>query len=483
MVNDSMRLSQLLGSLLLFAGLVLFAGCNKNNITDNPNDRLAFSTDTLTFDTVFSSLGSSTRLMKIYNPNNQRIRISNIRLAGGNASPFRINVDGISGTQFTNLEIAANDSMYLFAEVTIDPGNVDNPFWIVDSVVMETNGNIQSVLLGAYGQDAYFYRFDELCNTTWRNDKPHVILGNILVDTNCTLTITEGARIYVANNASLLVAGTLNVLGTADSVVTFEGLRLESFFDDLPGQWGQIIILRGSAQNTLQHARISESTSGIVIGSMVSDNLADFGVANLPDVSLKQVEIRQARDYGIFSFYADVSAENTLINGCGRNNVAALFGGRHTYTHCTLVNYGAIGIDHKLPIVRLSNYALQSETDIRVRPVEVAFRNSIIYGNLPGDASTSFGEIEIDTLPAPTPVDYVFDHCLLRTFLDVQPPEFIQVTANAEPRFEDILAEDFALRDDSPALDRGAAAYYLPTDLYGNDRQGHLDLGAIKRVE
>lgn len=483
MVTSPMRFFKSFGFWFLLLTMAFAAGCNKNNIIDNPDARLSFSTDTLTFDTVFSTLGSSTRLMKVFNPNNQRIRISRIQLAGGEASAFRINVDGLTGTQFSDIEIAAKDSIYIFAEVTIDPGSVDNPFLVLDSVVFETNGNIQDVKLAAYGQDAYFYQFEELCNTTWNDDKPHVILGNVLVDTNCTLTITEGTQIYVANDASLLVAGTINILGTADSVVTFEGIRLESFFDDLPGQWGQILILRGSQNNMIQHAKISESTSGIVIGSMVSNELADFSFSNIPDVSLQQVEIRQARDYGIFSFFSNVTAENTLINACGRNNVAALFGGLHTYTHCTFVNYGAIGIDHKLPIVRMSNYALQSQTDVRVRPADMAFHNSIIYGNLPGDATTSFGEIEIDTIEAPTQFDYVFDHCLLRTFLDVQQPEFQSVTANAEPRFENIAEEDFSLRDDSPALDRANPSFFLPTDLFGTDRQGQLDLGAVARKQ
>lgn len=481
MVNPPMTSIRVSGIWLLVVIGLLAASCNKNNIIDNPNAQLAFSTDTLAFDTVFTTLGSSTRLMKVFNPNAQRIRISHIQLAGAEDSPFRINVDGLTGTTFTDIEIAANDSIYIFAEVTIDPAQANNPFLVLDSIVFETNGNLQNVKLSAYGQDAYFYQFSELCNTTWHDDKPHVILGTILVDTNCTLTITEGTQVYVANEASLLVAGSIQVLGTADSVVTFEGIRVEPFFDDLPGQWGQILLLRGSQNNLLQHARISESTSGVVIGSMVSNDLADFNTTNLPDVNLQQVEIRQARDYGIFSFFANVTAENTLINACGRNNVAALFGGLHTYTHCTFVNYGAIGIDHKLPIVRLTNYALQSESDIRVRPADIAFRNSIVYGNLPGDASTTFGEIEVDTISTTTPFDYLFDHCLLRTFLDVQQPEFVQVTANAEPRFENINEEDFSLRDDSPALNRANATFFLPTDLFGTDRQGQLDLGAVAR--
>lgn len=461
--------------------VLLAAACNKQRITDNPEDRLAFSTDTLTFDTVFTTLGSSTRLFKIFNPNNQRIRISTIQLEGGAASPFRINVDGISGTRFSNVEIAANDSIYLFAEVTVDPGNVNNPFLIEDAVVFETNGNIQKVQLNAYGQDAYFYRFNELCTTQWNNDKPHVILGNILIDTQCTLTVTQGARIYVAQDANILVAGTLKMLGAKDSFITVEGIRQESFFDNLPGQWGQIIFLRGSRNNLLQFTALKEGTSGVVIGSSTSNQLADFSTTNLPDVTLEQVSIAQMQEYGIFSFFANVSALNTLITACGQNNVAALFGGTHTYTHCTLVNYGATGLEHKLPVFKMSNYALQSQTDVRVRPANVTVRNSIIDGNLPGDANTSLGEIQIDTVVTTVPFNYQFHHCLLRTFLNVQTPDFVQVTTNATPEFENAAEGDFSLTGQSPALNQADPAFLPPIDLFGTDRQGNADLGAVAR--
>ena len=41
---------------------------------------LSFSTDTLKFDTVFTSLGSVTRSFKIYNTNNKRVKINQIKL-------------------------------------------------------------------------------------------------------------------------------------------------------------------------------------------------------------------------------------------------------------------------------------------------------------------------------------------------------------------------------------------------------------------
>ncbi|MBI3235236.1 MAG: hypothetical protein HYZ42_14575, partial [Bacteroidetes bacterium] len=63
------------------------------------------------FDTVFTTVGSTTRNVRIRNKNNQKINISSIHLKGGSSSQFIVNVDGIKGTSFADIEIAAKDSM------------------------------------------------------------------------------------------------------------------------------------------------------------------------------------------------------------------------------------------------------------------------------------------------------------------------------------------------------------------------------------
>ena len=97
---------------LLVLGLLLGYSCQRpDDFTTNPEDMLAFSLDTLRFDTVFTSLGSATRSIKVYNRANRAIRISSISVASGAASKFRINVDGIPGNEATDVEILANDSI------------------------------------------------------------------------------------------------------------------------------------------------------------------------------------------------------------------------------------------------------------------------------------------------------------------------------------------------------------------------------------
>ena len=146
LIKNMVRWTALCGGLLL---LFTLAFCQKEKFTSDPADKLEFSTDTLRFDTVFTQLGSATRYFKIYNRHKESIRISRIFLEKGANSRYNLNIDGISGDDQENLEIAPNDSMYVFAEVTIDPNDDASPFVVDENVLFETNGNVQKVVLEA----------------------------------------------------------------------------------------------------------------------------------------------------------------------------------------------------------------------------------------------------------------------------------------------------------------------------------------------
>ena len=239
------------------------ASCRKDVFLTDSSVKLNFSTDTLTFDTVFTSIGSAARYFKIYNRENKKIKISDIKLAGGTDSHFRINVDGIAGIAAKDVEIAANDSLYIFAAVTVDPNNLANPFVIEDSILFNTNGNNQKVLLNAYGQNAHFY-YDSVITADqhWINDLPYVIIHSMIIDNNVTLTIDPGCRIYNHPHSLIGVKGKLFVNGTATDTVFFRGDRLEQYFKDLPGQWGGIIILPGSTGSNIEYTTLQDGEIG-----------------------------------------------------------------------------------------------------------------------------------------------------------------------------------------------------------------------------
>ena len=111
--------------LVSFCFLLLWSSCRKDlNFTSNGN--LRFSKDTVYLDTVFSNIGSSTYTLKVYNTSDENISIPKIKLRNGLNSNYRLNVDGmtgdlqLSGKEFSNVELLAKDSMYIFIETTID---------------------------------------------------------------------------------------------------------------------------------------------------------------------------------------------------------------------------------------------------------------------------------------------------------------------------------------------------------------------------
>src|ERR1035437_957402 len=206
-----------IGGICLFIGVISISSCKKDHITTDSSAKIGFSTSSILFDTVFTTVGSTTKTFLVYNRNSQSIKISSIRLARGTASNFRINVNGLKGVQFSDIEIRAKDSMFVFVEVTVNPNNSNSPLVIRDSIVFQTNGNMQDVHLEAWGQNAYFYTpnifpangfpgYSNIsCDAVWKNDKPHVIYAYAVVDSGCTLTIESGTKVYMHPGAVLYV--------------------------------------------------------------------------------------------------------------------------------------------------------------------------------------------------------------------------------------------------------------------------------------
>jgi len=223
---------------LIFIFFTCFAitSCKKEKFLKDSDAKLDFSTDTVQFDTVFTTIGSATLNFKVYNAYNKTLKISSIRLAKGNASFFRLNINGVSTRQLNDVELEAKDSMYIFVEVHVDPLNSNNPLVVQDSVVFETNGNFQDIKLVAFGQDVNLINGKIIRNdTTWTNSKPFLVYNSMLVDSGVTLNILSGTKIYFHKDSRLYVLGTLLANGNKGEPIIFRNDRLEHWYDDVPG--------------------------------------------------------------------------------------------------------------------------------------------------------------------------------------------------------------------------------------------------------
>jgi hypothetical protein len=282
-----MFLKRVVFSGLLIAGLFFILqmqSCRYDDFDTSPNLKLSFNADSLLFDTVFTTVGSSTRYFKVYNRHHSRINISQVELAGGSSSYFRINVDGRSGTRVNDIEIGPRDSIFIFVEVTVDPTGQDLPLVISDSVVFRLNNNVQDVKLVAWGQDAHFikpnYTDPEsgfsfhlvMEDALWAGPKPYVVYGFVLVAPGVTLKIDKGTRVHLHNRSAMVFypESTLKIQGTLEEPVLIQGDRLEPAYRDLPGQWGYIWLMATSRDHEIDYAVIKNGTYGIVMDSIGS---------------------------------------------------------------------------------------------------------------------------------------------------------------------------------------------------------------------
>ena len=88
--------------LLTFIGLVglIQSSCIEDDFTTSPSDILTFSRDTVSFDTVFTDLGTPTARLLVYNRAKKSVNISHIAFKRGDESNFQVNVDGMTGKTF-----------------------------------------------------------------------------------------------------------------------------------------------------------------------------------------------------------------------------------------------------------------------------------------------------------------------------------------------------------------------------------------------
>ncbi|MCF0201446.1 MAG: hypothetical protein HUK16_08850 [Bacteroidales bacterium] len=473
--------------LISTAILFLAAACKKENpISDNPSLKLAFSTDTLLFDTVFTSLGSTTHTLMIYNHHNEGLKISSIRLVKGESSSFRLNVDGMAGTEIYDKTIPANDSLFSFLRVTINPNDLNTPFVVEDELEFVTNGNTQTVKLMAWGQNANYIVGDQrvssipnafkivadsLETTIWNSERPYVIYGYALINSYGTLRIEPGTHIYVHGDGGIFSwsEGQLIIEGTAENPVIIEGDRLEADYKDVPGQWDQIYLMecRENADHIINHAIIRNSFIGINCQSVLK--------ATQSALRLSNTIIENQSGCGFYSMYFAAEMKNFVIANSGVNAMQ-IHGGDYRFVHGSITNYCTFAANNYVAL-SVDNYVNNYATnEVYVYPLSnCEFNNCIVYGKNENEISTSFYP-DADTI-------YSFDHCLLKSKRFVDYPAFNRCIFNREPCFANENRNDFHLDSlSSAAIGMGNPIYSheVPFDFDGISRVGMPDIGAFQ---
>jgi hypothetical protein len=471
-----------------------FFACKNNfeNYSNNPQDLLSFSADTVSFDTVLTTVYSPYLYFSIYNKNSKPLLISSIQLAGGENSDFKINVDGMAGTSFQNVEILANDSLFVLVNIKPKENGQYTPTLSNDYIIFETHNVQQKVVLQASGQDVYSWRGAIIStDSVLDNRKPYLIYDSLVIDKGATVEIGEGSVFYMSNNAQFIVKGTVKIKGAVENPVVFRGSRTDYMvtipYDLIPGQWGGIRFEPDSYGNELENVRIRNGSYGM--------DLQVCGDPSRSKLYMKNVVLTNVSGTLLQAVNCNIVAENCEFTNA-KNALLYLAGGSCRFTHCTIANYypynpqaGWANSKHET-LVLTDTWRPDTTTASQSYPVISAqFFNTVIWGL---DYSSTSG-ISIDHQPGDS-IPYLFQNCLLPN-AGTNDNQLIDCLFQADPLFRktdpnDIENNrwypsfDFRLKENSPVKDVAnlEIATQIPCDLTGFYRltDGKPDIGAYE---
>lgn len=449
--------------IFLVFGVIMSCSLDEENISADPSLDLIFSNDTIAFDTLLSATRSSTKRLKVINPNKEAIQLNSISLGKGSDSDYTVIINGRTSTFLSNQVLLGGDSLLILVEINVTPRNEDLPYIVKDSVVFEWNTNSEHVKLIAYGQDGIRRSNQVICNEIWTNNRPHIISDTVLVSSGCELTIEKGTKVFFENDAALFVQGTLRAVGDSSDHIEFRNARFDGVYDQVPGQWNGIYFLEGSTSNEISYTEIFNGQIGLRVGTPDDDVE--------PDVLVTNTRIYNMSFAGILSFTSDVQAINSLIYNCGTYLVGNFAGGNYTYQHCTFSNEPSLFIQDE-PVVLFSDNIILSEDEILVADLSVNVENSIIWG-----ASQS----ELDfSLTEDVNVFVRLNNNIIKTSEEIE-GNFTSQEFNF-PGFKDPFLFDYSLDTLAFAKDKGTSIG-IEDDITGIERDEMPDIGAYERIE
>lgn len=453
---------------LAFIGAIIIQSCISDDFTESSNVRLKFSTDTVAFDTVFTDLGTPTARLKVFNPEKKSVNISSIRFKKEDSN-FTLNVDGVSGRDFHDVEIRGGDSIFIFIECFIPENQASKPFLIEDKLEFITNGTTQDVVVEAYGRNVTRLRNMRISSgMTLTAEQPYVIFDTLRVAPGATLTIEPGAQLLFHDKAALLVEGTLIARGEPGKMIDMRGDRLDNVlpdvgYDILSGQWRGIRFTPESFGNELHYVDMRSTNEGLRIDSC--------GVTDRSKLLLVNSWLHNSEGCALNSKYARVDAYGCVFSEAA-DAVVSLSGGIHTFTQCTLSNYYLFSAISN-PLLCLYHLFPDDLTADPANPLmEAAFRNCILYG-LPGDLNC--GDLKGSNV--------FLDYCLLKS-TGSNDDNFRDCLWDKDPLFYTVRSDyyfNYRLQPESPAIGAGDGAFLTPlvmTDMDGYERKNPPTLGA-----
>ncbi len=457
------------------------------------NSKLQFSKDTVYFDTIFTRKPGSTypisvtKIVSIKNTENKWVKAT-LKLGGGKNSYYKFNVDGITGPEVKDLEIAPKDSAFIFVQCALEANNLNHPALVIDSIMANVGSTQSKIILGAYGWDAHYIHDSVFnSNSTWNDaTKPYVIVGNMYISPNAHVKWNNGIKIYASARTYIYNLGQLSLLGTAENRIAIQGDKPVFNSQFLPNQWGGIYVPPGG-KFYAEFADITNASIGIIARTPVSQEEKDaldafanqlggsIDYSQKPEIVLLQTRIQYCGQACLLGLNANISGNNCLFADAGSYTFLGYFGGMYTFNQCTFADYSYFGNRNEghfgfTNTLRDGNGILLASNDLNF-----TLKNSIVWGY-------KTEEINSDQVTA-SQFSITADNNIFKSKNDKNVFNKTSNLFNSNPRFVDLDRGNYQLDTLSSAFEKANTFTSSPIDLFGKVRKLKPDLGAYERFE
>lgn len=468
--------------LSLLCGGMGLCGCD-DELSTNPNDQPTLSVDTLHMGTLLAGNSSKTYHIKLYNRCSSELKLTSIVLRDASTSGFRMNVDGMNGTSFTQsefLRIAEGDSMFIFVEATFPEKGTSGIARHTDYIDIFCNQRQQTIVLDAESKDVlklYGEVLDQ--DVVWTPGMDIQVYDSLVIPQGVSLTLMDSVTLYLHDKADIRVRGTLVCAGKPGRPVAIRGDRTDNMFadlpyDNLPSQWGGMYIDSTAQGCRFVYTDIRGMAHGIEVDSA--------------DVVFDACHIKNSDSNLLTCHMTRLTMQNCLLSNASEA-LLDIYGGWYDITHCTLANYNFTSVVHSQAL-RLCNMDTAS---CRYTPLyECNLLNTLVWGRWQKtDVSLDYFQVALDTdssgqtVYADSVFSYRFDHCLLKAN-GSDDENFVGTIWNKDPLYRSIdthhYSFDFHLQNSSPAIGFGASegAQRCPVDLDGVTRLSQPSIGCYE---
>lgn len=471
---------------------IWLTSCQEDILSDDPTLQLAFSHDSLLFDTVFTTMGSSTKRMMVYNPNKNAVLIERVEMKHGES--FFMNLDGENKIEnLRDIMLRGGDSLFLFVRAEIDPLHSNTPVIVEDTITFYVNQKPQAIYLQAYGQDVEILRgekkFLQYDNLLLTNKKPYLIYDTLVVAGN--LTIQKGTSLYMHSGSMIYVYGSVQAKGSLEEPIVIRGDRMDRLFDSVPysvasGQWDGLYMVH--LADNLMTPTYTFDYVDILSGSIGLYALSE-NIMRRPKMSLTNARIHNHSVYGLVLQNVDATVVNTEISNCASYCVY-LAGGNHNFVHNTIASY----YGYPYTTINIHNNLLREDVAAvyinnlskNMAPTTTSFYNCIVTGGRENNV------VVATPLPEYYEGRFVGNYMRADSLSEALSYNNVYASDSDSVVFRNIYYlsneyryYDFQLDSLSPArgIADSVAALLYPYDRLGNRRKLHPDAGCYEYME